>query len=234
MAWRIVAAAIVAAGSTGAALPATAEPLFWGIQVDRLEYRLGEDSDVAAWDLDATVGTDEVRVVLRSEAEYGTESDAFEVLEHQLRVSTPISDFFDVVGGVRVDTPAGPDRVYGLVGVQGLLPQWIELDAALFFSDEVAVRVEAGYEIAITGRLMLTPEVEFDLPLTDDTEIGVAAFGPSLEAGVRLSYDLVDRAIVPYLGVHYERAFGETEALARADGDDPNALRLVTGLRLMY
>jgi len=228
----------VLAGAVAPALslagPALAEPLIWGLQAEPLEYRLGEGSDILAWDADALIGTDELKVVWRSEGEYALDEDAFEKLENQLRLQTPITDFFDAVVGVRVSTPAGPDRVHGVVGLHGLAPQWFEIDADLFVSDEPFARVEAEYEALLTNRIILTPSVEFELPFTDDEPIGVGAWGPRLEVGARLSYDVIDRAVAPYVGVHYERSFGETADLARADGEDAGAVYFVAGVRVMF
>lgn len=216
------------------ATPARAEMVFWGIQAEQAEYRWGQGSDVAAWDLDAFVGTDELRLVWRSEGEYALADHAFETLENQARLQFPLSDFFDGVVGVRLDTPEGPDRVYGVLGIHGLTRQWFEIDADLFLSDHPAFRFEVEYEGLITNRLILTPSLELDLPFTDDEAIGVGAFGPKLEVGARLSYDLVDRAISPYVGVHYERVFGASAELARDEGEDAGSVYFVVGTRLMF
>jgi copper resistance protein B len=115
-----------------------------------------------------------------------------------------------------------------------LAPQWFEIDADLFVSDEVSFRFEAEYEALITNRLILIPSVEADLPFTDDRAIGVGAFGPKIELGARLSYDLVDRAVSPYVGLHYERVFGDTADLARDEGDGVDAFSIVFGTRIMF
>ena len=232
MAGRMLSVAVLA--SLLAAAPARAEPVIWGIQVEQLEVRIGDEEAVGAWDLDAFVGSDELRFVWRSEAEYGFEEDVFETLENQARLQVPISDFFDAVAGVRVDTPDGPDRVYGVVGLHGLAPQWFEIDADLFLADDPAFRFEAEYEALITNRVILTPSLELDLPFTDDEEIGLGAFGPKLELGLRLSYDLLDRSVAPYIGVHYEQLFGETADLARDEGEDTGDFFIVAGFRLMF
>ena len=143
-----------------AAGPALAELAIWGLHVEQLEYRFGEDEDVLAWDFDAVAGTDELRFVWRSEAELLSGPGTFETLENQARVQVPISSFFDAVGGVMASTPEGPDRVYGVVGVHGLAPQWFEVDADLFVSDKPFARFEVDYEALITNRLILTPSVE--------------------------------------------------------------------------
>jgi copper resistance protein B len=231
--WKVMTG-VAAAGAALAVSSAVAEPVFWGVQVEQLEFRLGDETDVLAWDFDALIGTDELRFVWRSEAEYALEEDAFETLENQARLQVPISDFFDAVAGVRVDTPDGPDRVYGVVGVHGLAPQWFEVDVDLFVSEDPKFRFEVEYEGLITNRITLTPSIEANLPFTDDREIGNGAWGPTLEVGARLSYDLVDRTLAPYIGVHYERAFGETGRIAKQDGDDRGELFFVAGVRLMF
>ncbi len=213
---------------------AAAEPLFWGVQAERLEYRFGEDADLLEWDVDAFAGTDELRAVWRSKAEYATADDAFEALENQLRLETPVSEFFNLAAGVSVSTPAGPDRVYGVVGLHGLSPQWFEIDADLFLSDRPFARLDMEYEALITNRLILVPSVEVDLPLRDDAGIGAGAWAPTVEVGARLGYDLVGRTVSPYVGVHYERAFGESGDLRRADGEARDALYLVLGARMMF
>lgn len=229
-------AILAAATLAGAFLApsALAEPLIWGIQAEQFEYRVNDDASVLAWDSDAIIGSDELKFVWRSEGEYELRERALETLENQARLQFPISDFFDGIAGVRVDTPDGPDRVYGVLGLHGLTQQWFEIDADLFLSDHPSFRFEVEYEALITNRIILTPSVEIDLPFTDDEALGIGAYGPKLEAGARLSYDLIDRAVAPYVGLHYERVFGRTADLARADGEDAGELFFVAGAKLMF
>lgn len=214
--------------------PATAEPLIYGLQVEQAERRFDDGSDLYAWDFDALVGTDELKLIWRSEAEYLTKGSRFEKLENQLRLQAPISTFFDAVFGVRLDTPRGEDRAYGVLGVKGLAPQWFELDADLYIGETSFVRIEAEYEGLITNRITLTPSLELDTPLGDDADLGVGAFASILEIGARLSYDLLDRAVAPYIGVHYERRFGETADLARAEGEQRDNLYFVVGTKMLF
>ena len=227
-------AAAVLAAAMAAVSPAAAEQAFWGIQVEQLEARLTEASDVLAWDFDALYGTDELKLVWRSEAEYGTEEKAFETLENQVRLQTPISRFFDAVAGFRADTPDGPDQFSGVVGVHGLAPQWFEVDLDLFVSDKPSLRFEAEYEGLITNRITLPPSLEVNLPFTDDHARDIGAFGPKIEVGARLSYDLIDRLVSPYVGVHYEQTFGETANLASAAGEDSGTVFFVVGTRILF
>lgn len=215
--------------------PLKAEEPIYGVQLEQLEYRFGDkDTDVMAWDGDALYGTDDLKFVLRSEGEFETKTDKMETLETQLRLQTPVSTFFDAVAGVRFDTPEGQDRVHGVVGLHGLAPQWFEIDADLFVSDYPSFRFEAEYEALITNYWILTPSIEFDLPLRDDPGRELGAWGPKVEVGARLSYDLIDRAVAPYIGVHYERYMGETQDIREAEGEDADGLFFVTGVRLMF
>jgi copper resistance protein B len=231
-----VAWAISAATATGIAGPAGAEPLIWSLQAEQFEYRFGEDEDVLAWEVDAFVGTDALKLRYQGEGEFGFDADALEAWENRLVLQAPVSPFFDGKIGVRYDAPDGPDRVYGVIGVQGLAPQWFEVDLDAFLSEkgDTSVRLEAEYEGLITNRIILTPSIEAELPFSQDAEIGVGAFGPTIEVGARLSYDLIDRAVAPYVGVHYERSFGDTADFAREDGGDDDAIFAVVGLRLMF
>ncbi len=216
-------------------LPASAEPLIWGVQVEQLEVRRGEsDSNLVAWDLDVVVGTDELKAVWRSEAELDTGSGLFETFENQARLQVPVSTFFDAVAGIRLDTARGPDRTYGVIGVKGLAPQWFEIDADLYLADRPFFRFEAEYEGLITNRVILTPSIEIELPLADDRPIKFGAWDPKVEVGARLGYDLVDRLLSPYVGVHYERTWGETADLRRAEGEDDATLYVVMGLRMLF
>ena len=233
-------AAVGAVLMLAATLPAQAEMLddamFTSVRLDQLEYRVGDGSNITAWDAEAWIGGDYWKLALESEGEYVTRSKTFETLENQLVVRRLVSDFFDAKAGIRVDTPAGPDRVYGVIGFQGLAPQWLEVEGDLFLSQkgDLSSRFSAEYDILLTNRLILQPVVEINMAATDDREIGQGQGINDVEAGLRLSYDLVDRTIAPYVGVHWERKFGETARLARDEGEDTDAVRAVAGVRLLF
>ncbi|UXX85262.1 copper resistance protein B [Roseovarius pelagicus] len=215
--------------------PAVAEKTIWGFQAEQLEYRFTEGEDTFVWDFDALAGTDELRFVWRSEGEVGESSGEYEELENQLRLQMPISTLFDGVIGVQASMPDGaPDRYNAVLGVKGLAPQWFEIDADLYVSDHPFFRFEAEYEALLTNRLILTPSFEMTLPLKDDTARNQGAGGATFEIGARVSYDLIDRAVSPYVGVNYEKSFGDTSDLMRAAGEDTDAFSVVVGARIMF
>lgn len=225
-------APVLTAGSALAAEPTSS--VFYGMQVEQFEVRKQDGEEVLAWDFDATIGTDEIRGVIRSEAEYGLREDEFETLEIQLRGAVPVTPFFDAVAGIRLDGSEGGHRADGVVGFHGLAQQWFEVDLDLFVSGDPSIRFEAEYEGLITNRITLVPSIEVELPLTNDDSRDFGAFGPIVEVGARLSYDIIDRAFSPYVGVHYEIALGETADAVRAGGGDTDALFAVIGARMMF
>ncbi|MBO6772270.1 MULTISPECIES: copper resistance protein B [unclassified Thalassospira] len=210
---------------------------YYGFQAEQFEYRLGDENEKRlVWDADAFWGTDELKLRWQGEGERDLDADINEGLENRLVLQTPISDFFDAKAGVRLDTPTGTDRWYGTIGIMGLAPQWIEVDADLFVSEtgDGSARLDLEYEGLITNRVILTPSIELNAAFSEDREIEVGTGISSAEIGLRLSYDLIDRSVAPYIGVSYERKFGDTADFAKEDGEDFEATYIVTGLRLMF
>src|SRR3546814_14630672 len=100
-----------------------------------------------------SVGTDYDKLFRKSEGEYVLEGE-WEKAEVHVLYSRLISDFFDVQAGLRYDFEPDPERAYGVIGLQGLAPQFFEVDSAIFVSNkgDVSVRFEAEYELLITDR----------------------------------------------------------------------------------
>jgi copper resistance protein B len=222
------------------ATPASAQvknQVFYGVQLEELEYLRGDEKEnLVAWNGDAFFGSDELKLRWLSEGEYDRDAKVFEDLENRLVLQKPISTFFDAKIGVRLNTPEGSDRWYGILGVTGLAPQWFEVDADFFVSEngDLSARLDAEYELLLTNRLILTPSVDFNVAFSDDQEVGIGSGISDVGAGLRLSYDLVDRAISPYAGIVYERKFGKTADFAREDGEDVEGWRFVIGTRLKF
>ncbi|MBY6032291.1 copper resistance protein B [Marinobacter daepoensis] len=209
----------------------------WGIQFEELEYRYSDDDEeVGVWSADAFYGTDDLKFRWMSKGEYAIDEQAYEGLENQLVAQTPISAFFDAKAGMRFDTPEGPDRTYGVVGVTGLAPQWFEIDASLYVSDEgdASAELDAEYELLITNHWIIAATMDASVAFSEDRQIGVGKGLVSTETGVRLSYDLIDRAFSPYLGVVHERKYGDSADLAEAEGASAEDWFAVIGARIAF
>lgn len=204
------------------------------VMIDRLEYRAVDGRDGYAWEGDAWYGGDYDKLWLKTEGE-GSFGDALEAAEVQALFSRALDPWFNLQAGVRYDIRPKPDRAHLAVGVQGLAPYWFEVDVAAFVSDkgDVTVRLEAEYDQRLTNRLILQPRVELDLAAQDVPELGIGAGLSSLEAGVRLRYEIVPE-FAPYVGVEYERRFGDTADFARAEGEDAGGWAVLAGLRAWF
>lgn len=208
----------------------------WGlVKVDKLEYRAADDADSVAWSAQARAGTDVNKVAFKTSGEYVPEDDTFEKVETQLLYMRMATDFFDVQAGIRHDFDPNPERTYAVLGVNGLAPQWFEVDANLFLSDrgDASARLEAEYDILLTQRLVLQPQAELNVGFSDDRPLGIGAGFSSIEAGLRLRYE-IEREVAPYIGVAWERGLGETAMRTRADGEDPERTSLVAGVSLFF
>jgi len=233
-----VGAAVVAAALSAA--PVSAQEtnfVYYGFQLEEFEHRVGDESEeLLVWNGDAFVGTDELKLRWLGEGEYDTAARKFENMENRLVLQAPVSDFFDVKAGVRADTPKGKSRLYGVLGLAGLLKQWIEVDADLFVSDkgDASARLDAEYELLLTNRITLTPSADLDVAFSDDEKMGVGSGFSSAEVGLRLSYDILDRALSPYIGVVWERKFGQTADFAREEGEDVEAWFFAVGMKVLF
>lgn len=204
------------------------------ILIDQLETRIQNGRDGYAWDAQAWYGGAINRLWIKTEGE-GEFGEPLERAEVQALWSRALDPWFNLQAGVRYDFRPDPERGYLVLGIEGLAPYWFEVDGALFLSDrgDVSARFEGEYDLRITQRLILQPRLELDFALRDDPAIGVGSGLSSAQAGLRLRYEVVPE-FAPYLGVEYERAFGDTADFRRAGGEDVGGWRLVAGVRTWF
>ena len=222
-------------------MPAAAkEEIFvYGAQLEEFEYRRGSGSSnekLLAWDGGAFAGNDDGKIHWLTEGAYDLNENTFAETENRLVAQIPVSMFFDVKAGVRLDTySGGRERWYTVFGATGLAPQWFELDADLFIgeSGRASTRLDAEYELLLTNRLFATFSMETTYSFAADKKVGIGTGVTDLEAGMRLSYDVIDRSVAPYIGVVYEKKYGDTGAMAREEGEADEEWLFVAGVRLM-
>ncbi|MET0239946.1 MAG: copper resistance protein B [Sphingobium sp.] len=202
--------------------------------VDRLEGRPGPGADGYAWEADGWIGGDIDRFAFKTEGE-GAFGGKAEQAEVQALWSHAIDPWFNVQAGVRQDFSPQPRRTHAVLGIEGLAPYWFELEGQVFLSNkgEVTARMEASYDQRITQRLILQPAAELNISAQDVPGLEMGSGITSIEAGLRLRYE-IQREFAPYLGVHWERKMGATADYAIADGERPDTVRLVTGIRFWF
>ena len=204
------------------------------VLLDRLEYRGRSGRDGFAWDAQGWYGGDIHKLWLKSEGE-GAFGGGLERGEVQALWSRAFDPWFDLQLGLRQDFGHGPDRSHLALGVQGLAPYWFEVDAAAFVSEkgDVSARFEAEYDLRITQRLILQPTAELEFSLGDVPELGIGSGLSSAEAGLRLRFEL-EPELAPYIGVEYERGFGDTARFRRGAGEEAGGWSVLAGLRAWF
>jgi copper resistance protein B len=176
------------------------------VKVERLEI---SDHDQTIWEAEVSTGGDLNRLALATE---GHDGEA----EVQLLGRRAIGPYFNFQAGVRHDLGDGPNRTYATLGVEGLAPYWIEVEANAFLSDRggLSARLEAMTDYRITQRLILEPRAE----------LGLAKGASELEAGLRIRYAVTPQ-IAPYAGVAWTRDF---------TGRDRSDISAVVGLSAWF
>ncbi len=201
---------------------------------DRIETHRRYGSDAYLVEGEAWYGGDIDKVWLKTEVE-GEWGEGVEGAELQGLWSHAIDPWFDVQAGLRYDPRRGPDRAHLVLGMQGLAPYWWEVDGAVFLSNkgEVTARAEAEYDLRITQGLILQPRAELGLSLQDIPELQIGAGLTSAALGARLRYQATP-LFAPYVGIEYERAFGDTRRFLREEGESPGGFNLLAGLRIWF
>jgi copper resistance protein B len=203
---------------------------FLMLRLDQLEWR--EARDAAVWDVSGWYGGDYDKLWIESEGEYIDDeaSGRVEVVWDRI-----VSKWWSTQLGLRQDFGAGPSRTWAAFAVQGLAPYFFEIEAGLYVGEQgrTAARFSVEYDILLTQRLILQPQLELDAYGQRDLENGIGSGLSSGEIGIRLRYEL-RREIAPYIGVHWERKFGDTADVVRNEGQDDSETSFVIGLRAWF
>jgi len=200
--------------------------------LDQFEYRDAAE-DTYSWSAQGWLGKDLRKLWIKTEGdrEGGSTGEA----ELQFLYSKAVARYWEFQVGVRQDFQPSPSRSWAVVGFQGLAPYFFETDIALFIgeSGRTALRFESEYELLITQRLILTPEIEFNVYGQDDVRVGIGSGFSDLELGLRLRYE-IRREFAPYIGVNWSKLFGNTRDIARLAGQDTSDAQFVVGLRAWF
>lgn len=186
-----------------------------------------------AWEAQGWLGTDAHKLWLRSEGE--REDGHTAQADIELLYGRPLARWWDVVAGVRHETRPGPTRTAAALGVMGVAPYKFEVEATGYLdaTGRLSAQVEAEYDVLLTNRLILQPLIEAEWHARDDRARGIGAGLSTVEAAVRLRYEIT-RRFAPYVGVVHERSFGDTADLRRDDGEAAQETRIVAGVRFWF
>ncbi len=222
----ILASSVVAGGMED-------DPIVTKVMIDQLEKRITDGDDPVVLEGTLWIGKDLNKFVIKADVEQV--KGETEELELQALYSRAIAPFWDFQIGVRQDQKPKPDRDWLAIGFQGLAPYWYEIDTALFIgeSGQVGLRFVAEYEWMITQRLVLSPEVEINLHSKDDEIVGTGSGLSDSQIGLRLRYE-IKREFAPYIGINWNKKYGNTATFAKNDGEKVDDTQIVVGIRAWF
>jgi copper resistance protein B len=214
-----------APGATTAMTDMDDASLLGRVLVDQLEWREAGGAAAADWQAEAWYGGDYNKLWARSEGDW-PEGDGARGRAELLwdRIATR---WWSVQGGARYDFGAGPGKGWAALGVQGLAPYWIDIEATAYVGNAgaLAARFKADTDLRLTQRLVLQPECELNAYSRADPARQQAAGLSDVDAGLRLRYE-IRREFAPYLGVAWTHRPG--------DGAPGDQWQWLLGLRAWY
>jgi copper resistance protein B len=204
------------------------------VLIDQAEMRLRPGRDGWFLNGEAWYGGDLDRLRIRAEGE-GDLGRAPDRAELQALWSHAANPWFNLQAGFRYDIRPGTKRAWLTAGLQGVAPYGIDVETAIFLSakGELTARVEGEYDLRLTQKLILQPRVELDLSAQNAPSLRLGSGLSTADAGIRLRYQIVPE-FAPYVGLGYERAFGNTAELRRTAGQRSRGLSALAGVRLWF
>ena len=126
---------------------------FGKVMVDQLEWRDAREGNAGAWDAQGWYGGDYNKLWVKTEGERiaGITRDAsVDVLGDHV-----IGRWWNAQAGIRQDFGKGPARTWLALGLQGLAPYWLDLEATFYVGGQgrTAARLKADYDLLLTSRI---------------------------------------------------------------------------------
>ena len=198
---------------------------------DQLEMQFVHGEPGSRWDSRTWIGGDINRLWIRSEGD--ALDGVLDTAEAQVLYGRSFARWWDVVAGVRYDPRPSPAHTWLAIGVQGLGPYFLDIQATAFIgpSGHTAGRIEVEHELLLTQRLVMQSLVELSLSGKDDPDRGVGAGLSTGEVGFRFRYE-IKRELAPYAGVVWHKKLFGTGDATRAAGGDAGGWHIVGGVRV--
>lgn len=198
--------------------------------LDKLEYA---QKSTLRFDAQAWYGGDRNKLWLKADGD--RKAGRLGATRTEALWNRPFATYWSTQLGIRHDFGEGPGRNWAALGVQGLAPYWFGIEATAYVgpSGRTAARVELDYDLLLTQRLILRPNIEVNVYGNDDHVRGIGSGISEVEAGLRLRYE-IKRQVAPYIGVSWRRKLGNTADFARAAGEDVRETQFVAGVRIWF
>ena len=228
------AASTLAVGTADFGHPVMDNMIFVHGVLDQFEGRTDGGTPDFRWSGEGWIGTDYDKFWVKTEGfrrKDGTIDDG----QNAFLYAHSISTFFDLQAGLRSDIDSRPNRNWAALGVEGLAPLFFNVEAMGFVRDSghLAARFEGSYDLLLTNRLILQPQIEINLYSKSDPARLIGAGLSEIDSGLRLRYE-IDRKFAPYIGVAYEGKYGQTASFARRAGENTSGVRFTFGIRSWF
>jgi copper resistance protein B len=210
------------------------DPILTKVMIDQLEIRNMDGPDPFVVEADAWVGKDLNKAWFKVSGE--RVDGTWESAEFEARYSRAVAPYWDFQVGIRHDArPSKETRDWAAVGFRGLAPYFFDVDSSLYLGSDgnIGLRLQAEYEIMFTQKLVLAPEAQANLYSKADKAIDQGSGLSSSELGVRLRYE-IRREFAPYIGINWEKRYGQTADLMEAAGESTDDVQFVAGIRMWF
>jgi len=202
---------------------------FGGFFVDKLEYRTKNED--LKFHIYSFYGGDYHKLWVDVEGEKGLKNSKWLLKRADLLFVRAISSFWDLRAGLGYAGSNEGGRSKLVLGVKGLAPYWFEVDANLNLTNkgELYGKLEAEYDLLITQRLILQPNLKV---LASTKKIEPLEIGSGLsktELALRLRYE-IKREFAPYVGISWERHFGQTKEMV----GERDLINFLVGLKTWF
>jgi copper resistance protein B len=204
------------------------------ILVEELEFATGNEGQGVGWTVLVTNGQDNDKLWFRSQGLKNSRDRLDAETSAELLWWHSANPFWGTLLGVRQDIGKGA-TTWLAAGIEGLAPYWFDVQLTGYLGDDgrLAARAKASYEVLLSNRLILTPQVETNIYSKRSNERELGSGFSNVELSGRLRYE-VSRKFAPYVGFVWERALGGTADFRRADRELVSEHRVVVGLRLWW
>ena len=203
------------------------------VLLDRVEQFHSSDGNGQALDAQAWIGGDIDKLWLKVDGERS--NGRLGATRTEALWNHAIAPYWGLQAGVRHDFGDGPGRTWASFGFQGLSPYWFDIQATGYVGQNgrTALRFEGEYDLLLTQRLVLQPDVKVSLYGKNDRDRELGAGLSDVDAGLRLRYEF-SRKFAPYIGVVWNRKFANTARYARDAGNPVQETRVVAGVRIWF
>jgi copper resistance protein B len=213
--------------------PVMDREIFAHFLLNQNEGRFGAGSGQYRWSGEGWVGTDYDKFWVKTE---GTvKGGRVEDGQDEFLYARAITTYFNFQTGLRSDLDSRRTHNWAAFGIEGLAPNFFDVELAGYVSPEgrLAARTEVSYDLLLTNRLILQPQIELNFYSRSDRARGIGPGLAEIDTGLRLRYEIT-RKFAPYIGVGYEGKFGQTASFARQEGEKVHDVRVLAGIRLWF